>query len=84
MTHQTEQYKKTLFFKKFLIKERALFKFYRNIINNNPYAYLFNYPIIYNMEETINHAFTWSRTPEGHDFWRRLDERWRVLCASNY
>jgi hypothetical protein len=25
----------------------------------------------------INHAFTWSLTYEGHDFWNRLNSEWR-------
>jgi hypothetical protein len=84
MTYQAEQYQKISFFKKFLIQRGALIKFYRNIIDHNRHANLLDYPLLDDMEESINYAFTWSDTPEGHNFWAILDDRWRNLCDSNH
>jgi len=29
--------------------------------------------------ELINHAFHWASTPQGHDYWSELDEKWRGI-----
>lgn len=28
------------------------------------------------------HAFDWRSTPEGREFWRKIDRIWYTLCAS--
>ena len=33
-------------------------------------------------EETINYSFTWSHTPEGHEFWSRVNSR-NLIGARN-
>lgn len=30
----------------------------------------------------IGHAFDWSATPEGRDFWRDIDRNWYILINS--
>lgn len=35
----------------------------------------------YDCDEVINHAFCWSETREGHNFWSNYDDMWRrIIC----
>lgn len=45
-----------------------------NLFTIEPIRILFN-PIQY--RELINMAFQWSSTPENHEYWRKLDSKWR-------
>ena len=35
----------------------------------------------YNKGELIDYAFDWSLTPQGHEFWGKLDIKWRAVCV---
>lgn len=49
----------------FLFRNRAMSRYLRNYISKNidSYEYLLN-------------AFTWSESPEGHEFWSDLNDKW--------
>lgn len=58
-------------------QKRSYFKTIENNINPftiEPIRILFN-PIQYC--ELINMAFYWSSTPEDHEYWEKLDSKWR-------
>lgn len=58
-------------------QKRSYFKTIENNINPftiEPIRILFN-PIQYC--ELINMAFHWSSTPEDHEYWEKLDRKWR-------
>lgn len=59
------------------IQKRPYFKTIENNINPftiEPIRILFK-PKQYC--ELINVAFTWASTPEGHEYWEKLDNKWR-------
>ena len=38
----------------------------------------------YKCAEAIFYAFYWGRTKQGHDFWLKLDEKWKCKCGYYY
>ena len=34
--------------------------------------------------ELVNYAFTWSETPEKHNFWSKLNKEWGQFFSDNY
>jgi hypothetical protein len=34
--------------------------------------------------ELVNYAFTWSETPEKHQFWSKLSDEWTNIFSKNY
>ena len=58
-------------FIQFLKDSNAFGNFIRNAIKQHPGFDLENfYNDTFCKSELIDNAFTWSNTPEGHDFWR--------------
>ena len=41
-------------------------------------------PKLYEYEEYwILKAFEWNRTPQGYDFWKKLNSKWNVYLSDN-
>lgn len=63
--------------------KRSHFKTIENIINPftiEPIKRLFN-PEEY--RELIDLSFYWRATPEGHEYWEKLDHKWREMIGDN-
>ena len=63
--------------------KRSHFKTIENIINPftiEPIKKLFN-PEEY--RELIDLAFCWGKTQEGHEYWEKLDKKWRIMIGDN-
>ena len=70
-----EKYKINPELKKFLKKEGVYEKFVANV---DEYWSKFN-TINKCAFETIIDAFLWRQTPEGHDFWKNLDDKFYAI-----
>lgn len=57
----------------FLMSNRALLKFRRNYIERN-------LPTDRPPSDVIYLAFIWYNTPEGFDYWHKLDVKWLGVC----
>jgi len=63
----------------FLRKHRAVKKFKANIENDgNPMTFEEIVKCGANDPWVLSESFTWSRTPEGHNYWDALDEKYRL------
>jgi len=56
--------------------------YFKTIENNiNPFT-IEPIKVLFNPKEycqLINRAFTWSLTPEDHEYWEKLDNKWRRI-----
>lgn len=34
----------------------------------------------YSILSAIDAAFTWSKTKEGHEYWKYIDKEWKTMC----
>lgn len=34
--------------------------------------------------EGINHAFTWNKTKDGHNYWRSFDLKWKSIVGNEF
>lgn len=34
--------------------------------------------------EAINHAFTWNKTKDGHNYWRSFDLKWKSIVENEF
>ena len=67
-------------FRKFLYDNDALEEWYRNTIAHNGSMRKYDRDEPYN--SPIMNAFGWSETPEGHDFWSKLNNKWKEMSKS--
>lgn len=68
-------------FNKFLRENKCKRKFYRNEKKSR----LLGDFIVYRTEESYYFycAFTWSKTPEGRDYWEKIAEKWNDYFYDN-
>lgn len=82
---QTINYRRLLF--KFL-KENDLYdKWVYNLKKQHPISNkrwwnkMHSYIYSNNTKQAVDYAFCWSNTLEGHDFWSKINDRWkRKVC----
>ena len=66
-------------FEKFLKSHRAFKRYKRNVAKLNKFV---TYDAIRLEEGMISSAFHWMHTPEGRDYWRKLDNLWVELLET--
>lgn len=79
---QSEYMKLKMKFYKFLNDNDALNEYLDNIkrVNGIPISLEYIVKESVNGSDLISSAFTWSNSPEGYEYWRELDIKWRVEC----
>ncbi len=60
----------------FLKKENIKIKFCFNMENKDRLESIYRDR---NPSYFISHAFIWTRTKEGHDFWKDKDKKWKII-----
>ena len=75
-------------FKKFLTERRLYSAFKRNVLSKHTGSAKYGLPILKKFSDLFIHtdcrnlilnAFVWSRTEQGHDFWKSICIAWRHL-----
>jgi hypothetical protein len=70
-------------FKKFLYDNDALIEFERNFRKYAKKADIKGNIIYHNSEgNMLSAAFYWLESPEGHEYWSRLSEKWHIQCRN--
>ena len=70
-------------FIEFLKTHKAHSRYVRNAKNSNLTLDIITKTSKDTPQGWIARAFTWIKTPEGHDYWRNLDNYWREELCSN-
>lgn len=81
----------SILLEKFLIKESCLYSFIYNMNKrwfvNTVHEYICKFR--YNQHNSPNYdcliysAFSWNRTPEGLNFWRKINDNWSCFVYDN-
>jgi len=79
---QSEYMKLKMTFYKFLSDNDALNEYLDNIkkVNDTPISLEYLVKKSVNGTDLISSAFIWGSSPEGYEYWRDLDMKWRVRC----
>jgi len=79
---QSEYMKLKMTFYKFLSDNDALNEYLKNVKRGNSTDITPEYLVKKSVNDTdlISSAFIWGSSPEGYEYWRDLDMKWRVRC----
>lgn len=68
-------------FRQFLIDHNCYHEYLVNTTNRYSDEQILNFVLKKNKYDYIDRSFVWSRTPEGDEFWGRMDNKWKKYCG---